>query len=485
MVCMSLTTQIAKNTATQFIGKGIGMAAMVATVAIMTRTLGTAGFGHYVTALAVLQVAFILVDFGLQMTAVTMIADPRKNPAVMLGNLVGLRLATALGMAAAVSVGVWTTAYPPAVKLAVATLSASFVAVDLIAVLTGLFQFRLRMGSVAVAEMVGKVVQLGLVSWAAAAGGNLQTIIGVIVFSSGLHAGWLWIAARRMLAFQLRFDWHVWRQILTATWPLALTIAFNLIYFKMDTVILSITRSAEEVGWYGAPYRILELGINLGYLFLGLLLPVMSRAAASGETGRMTQLLQRGFDAIAAVALPMLAGGVILSTRLMVLVAGPEFAASGPLLSVLLVATAEILVAAVFGYGIVALGRQRQMIPYFAANAVVSLAAYLWLIPRFGAAAAAWLTVGSELVILASSLLVLHRATGFLPRLAIAGKAAGASAAMAAVLLFTAALPVVISIALGGAVYLLVLRQLGGIPADVVRLILQRDPTTEITAAPR
>lgn len=485
MVPMSLTTQIAKNTATQFIGKGIGMAATVATIAIMTRALGTAGFGQYATALALLQVAFILVDFGLQMTAVTMIADPRKNPSVMLGNLVGLRITTALGMAAVVAAGIWTTAYPPSVKLAVVTLSVSFVAVDVITILTGLFQFRLRMGHVAVAEVAGKVAQLGLVGWAAAAGGNLQTIVGAIVGSSVLQAAWLWIAARRVLAFRLRFDLDVWRQILATTWPLALTIAFNLIYFKMDTVILSLSRSAEEVGWYGAPYRILELCINLGYLFLGLLLPVMSRAAAGNETGRFAQLLQRGFDAMAAVAWPLVAGGVILAKPLMILVAGPEFAASGPLLAVLLVATAEILMAAVFGYGIVALGKQRLMIPYFAANAVVSLAAYSWLIPRLGAAAAAWLTVGSELVILASSLLVLYRATGFLPRLEIAGKAACASTVMAAVLLLTAALPVVISVALGGVIYLLVLRQLGGIPTDVVRLILQRDPTTEITAVPR
>lgn len=471
---MSTSSQILRNTMTQVLGKSLGLAATVGTIALMTRALGPAGFGAYATAFAFLQVAFIVVDLGLQMTSVTLVADPRHNPAQMLGNVLGLRIATALGMAVVASAGVWISGYPVAVKLAVAMLAVNFVAADVIAVLTSLFQYRLRMGGVAVAEIVGKLAQLGFVAWAVAAGGTLLPIVGATTMASLVHAGLLWGLARRLLHFRLAAEWPVWREILRRTWPLALTIAFNLVYFKMDTVILSAYRSPEEVGLYGAPYRILELCINLGYLFLGLLLPLLTQAAAANNRDRLRHLLQRGYDAIAAAALPLVVGGAILAEPLMVLVAGPAFAGSGPLLSILLVATAVILLAAVPGYGIVALGNQRRLIPVYAANAAVALAAYWWLIPRFGAPAAAWLTVGSELVILGAAFVVAYRVCGFFPKFSVTTKAAAAATVMAVVVWFVPGAPVVARVAIGGAVYLVALKLLGGLPLGRLREIWGR-----------
>ncbi len=452
MVPMSLTKQIAHNTLTQIIGKGLGLAATVATIALITRQLGPTSFGYYATALAFLQVAFILVDLGLQMTAVTLVADPRRNGTQMLGNLLGLRMATACGMAVLAGGGIWLTNYPTAVKLAATLLTVNFIAV---------------------AEVVGKFAQLAFVISAIAAGGQLLAVVTATTLASLLHAGLLWSMARRRLAFRLAAEWQVWREILVRTWPLAATIALNLVYFKMDTVILSAYRSPEEVGLYGAPYRILELCINLGYLFLGLLLPLLTQAAAAGDRDRFRRLLERGFDAIAVAALPLVAGGVMLAEPLMVLVAGPQFAASGPLLSILLVATAVILLSAVPGYGIMAFGQQRKLIAVYAANAGAAIAAYWWAIPRFGALAAAWLTVASELVILSAALIVAYRISGFVPKLEVTVKAAGASAVMAAVLWTLPDWPAIALVALGGIVYLAVLKLLGGLPDGLWPQIFQ------------
>lgn len=473
---MSLTGQIARTTAIQFGGKLIGMLATVATVALMTRTLGAAGYGAYVTAFAWLQVAFILVDFGLQMTAVTLIADPRRDARRMLSNLMGLRLSSAIAMAVLAAGGVWLSGYPLAVKQSVAILAAVFVCADIIAVLTGLFQQRLTMARAAAAEIAGKLAMLAGVAAIAAAGGGLLPMVAATAAAALLHAALLWTWARRILPFTLRFEWTVWRDIFTATWPLALTIALNLIYFKMDTVILSWYRNAAEVGWYGAPYRILELCINLGYLFLGLVLPLLTKAAAANDRTRFAALLQRSFDVMVASTVPLVVGGALLAEPLMALIAGPSFAASGPILAVLLVATSSILLAAVFGYGIVALGQQRRMIPFYAGNAACALAAYLIFIPRFGALAAAWLTVASETAILAANLVVTRRLTGFFPRLSGWEKTVAATILMAAVLLLTSGWPVLARTAVGGLLYLGAFFALSGIPSGILRQLMKREP---------
>ena len=349
----------------------------------------------------------------------------------------------------------------------------SFVAADIIAVLTGLFQHRLSMGKVALAEVIGKLAMLALVFLAIISRAGLLAIIAATVIATLLHTYLLMYWAKGQLPFYLRYDISVWRNILVVTWPLAVTIALNLVYFKMDTVILSIYRESEEVGLYGAPYRILELCINLGYLFLGLVLPRLTEAAAQHQWERFTRLLQRAFDAMAVAGIPLVAGGLFLSRPLMVLIAGPTFTESGPLLSILLIATAIIFLAAVLGYGIVALGKQRILIPYYAANAALALGGYLWLIPRYGARAAAWLTVASELAILLASIWVMYRLIKFLPNFRIAGLSVIAATVMLALLWLLPDWPVLMRIAIGGIAYLCALGWLGGLPRSLLRQILK------------
>src|SRR3989338_3749896 len=470
---MSLTSQIAKNTSVQIVGKAASLAATVVTIALITRHLGATGYGYYVTAFALLQVVFIVIDLGLQMTTVTLIADPKNDPARIFGNVLGLRIVTAVGMAGIAAGGIWLTPYPLIIKQAVGVMALSFVAADIIAVLTGLFQHRLSMGKVALAEVIGKLAMLALVFLAIISRAGLLAIIAATVIATLLHTYLLMYWAKGQLPFYLRYDISVWRNILVVTWPLAVTIALNLVYFKMDTVILSIYRESEEVGLYGAPYRILELCINLGYLFLGLVLPRLTEAAAQHQWERFTRLLQRAFDAMAVAGIPLVAGGLFLSRPLMVLLAGPTFTESGPLLSILLIATAIIFLAAVLGYGIVALGKQRILIPYYAANAALALGGYLWLIPRYGARAAAWLTVASELAILLASIWVMYRLIKFLPNFRIAGLSVIAATVMLALLWLLPDWPVLMRIAIGGIAYLCALGWLGGLPRSLLRQILK------------
>lgn len=45
-------------------------------------------------------------------------------------------------------------------------------------------------------------------------------------------------------------------------------------YLKTDTLILSLIKSPEEVGLYGAAYRIIDVPTTLPYMFAGIILPI-------------------------------------------------------------------------------------------------------------------------------------------------------------------------------------------------------------------
>lgn len=464
----ALTGKIARNTLVQIAGKAAGLVASVLTVALITRSLGSTGFGHYTTVLAFLQVAAAVADLGLQMTTVQLLSRPGVDHARTLGNLLGLRLATtAVALAAAIGIGS-ALPYPPAVKLGLLVAAGAYVGAAVTSVLSGWFQQQLAMGWVAASDLIGKLALLLLV-WAAVSGrSDLAGVLAATAVASLLAAAVLLARAGRRLPLRPRFEPAVWREILACTWPLALTIAFNLIYFKADTVVLSLTRPAAEVGLYGAAYRPLELAISLAYLFLGLLLPLLAAAAARDDRPALRRVLQRGFDAMVFAGVPLVAGAAVVGRPLMVLVAGEPFAQAGDVLLPLMVATAVIFIAALFGYGVVALGKQRQLIALYAANAAVTLTAYLWAIPRWGMWAAAYLTIASEVITLLGAAWVVWRQTKFLPRLAASARSLLAGLVLYAALVPLAGVPVLLRLALGGALYLGLGVLLGVVPRSAL-----------------
>ena len=92
---MTLNTRIAQNSLIQLIGKLLSLFLGLATVAIMTRYLGQAGYGYYTTVISFLQVFGILVDFGLSLTAIQMISRPGVDSDKAMSNLMTLRTISA------------------------------------------------------------------------------------------------------------------------------------------------------------------------------------------------------------------------------------------------------------------------------------------------------------------------------------------------------------------------------------------------------
>jgi O-antigen/teichoic acid export membrane protein len=68
-----------------------------------------------------------------------------------------------------------------------------------------------------------------------------------------------------------------WKQILRESLPLALTVIFTVIYFKIDVVMLSLIRGDNsEIGWYSAAMRLMELVGVLPALIVSALFPIVS-----------------------------------------------------------------------------------------------------------------------------------------------------------------------------------------------------------------
>ncbi len=432
---MTQERKITRNILIQILGKVLSTLIGLLVVGLITRYLGAkGGFGRYTTVMAYLQFAGILADWGLSLVIVQMIAERPEDEEKIVNNIFSFRIISALCLfMIAVSLA-WLLPYDALIRIGIAITAVGFLAISLNQLLIGVFQSKLAMGKVAVAEIMGRLILLlmtALVVWCDL---GLSAILLATTIGALTNFFTNYYFTRKWLQIQFVFDPAFWCIIWHKTWPIALSIIFNLIYFKADTLILSLSQDLTDTGLYGAAYKVLEVLITLPYLFLGLLLPFMTTYWVKKQTAQFHAIAQNAFDAMSLMALPMVFGAILLGRQIMTLVAGQDFIIAGDILKILVVATAFIFLSNVFTHIIVAIDAQKKILPGFIVVAVVALTGYLIFIPRYSYWAAAWMTVVSEGLILMIAAMVVSHLTHFRPQLKPFLKALFASLIMSGII---------------------------------------------------
>jgi O-antigen/teichoic acid export membrane protein len=327
-----------------------------------------------------------------------------------------------------------------------------FLAIVLTQMLAAPFQVAANMRAPVLADAAGRVVLVAGLAVVAWRGLGLHAMVAVTAAANVVTFGITFLAARRLLPIRLACDADVWASIIRRSWPIALSILFNLVYLRADQVLLSLLKPSADVGLYAAPYRLIDVLTQFPHMVMGLVLPVLAVAWARRDRVAFAHRTQRTFDGLALLAFPLAAGAIVLGTPLMTFVSGAEFAGSGPILALLAFALLGIFLGAPFGYAVVALGVQRRMLVGYAVVAAATLTGYLITIPLWSYWGAAWMTIASETAIAVWTFAVVRRASGLRLSLRIAGSAFLAAAAMGVAVAFVS-IPILPRIGLGAIVY--------------------------------
>ncbi len=470
---MSLTRQVAHNMIYQVGGKILSTILGLGALAMMTRYLGQDGYGGYTTIVSFLQFFGILVDFGLTLTTVQMISEPKADINKITSNIFTLRFFSAVIFLGLAPLVVLFFPYSATLKLGVALTTFSFLFIALNQVLIGLFQKNLRMEKVAIAENLGRVVLVaGIAAVIYFKAGLLAVMFAVIL---GSFANFLinFLFSLKYVRIRFVFDWPIWKEIYRRSWPIGLSIVFNLIYLKADVIVLSIFQSQATVGLYGASYRVLDVLTTLPMMFAGLVLPILTASWAEKNLERFERLIKKSFDFLMIIIVPIIFGTMLLGERLMGAVAGEDFSGSGIILKILILAAGAIFVGTLFGHVIVAIRKQKQMIWGYALVALLSLAGYIIFIPLYTYWAAAWITFFSEGVIALLTFYVVWKNTRLVPSGKVLGKSILASLFMCATIYFLINMNLLFLIVFGAIVYFVVLYLLRGYSKETITEIVR------------
>jgi O-antigen/teichoic acid export membrane protein len=135
------------------------------------------------------------------------------------------------------------------------------------------------------------------------------------------------------------------------------------------------------------------------------------------------------------LALPVLIATQFLAPEIIHLMGGADFKESIEVLRILIIAGALIFIGTLFSHAIIAIDKQKKLIPIYIFTSVTSVIGYILFIPKYSYIGAAWMTVYSEAVIAIMAIYYVYKFVKFLPKQKVFFKSLLASAVMLAFIL--------------------------------------------------
>jgi O-antigen/teichoic acid export membrane protein len=353
--------KVAINMVTVAAGRGITAISGLAIMALLTRHLGPEAFGEYRTILAYATYAYLTSDLGLYAYTLRAISEPGADKRLLIATAFRLRLLLAVMFLSVSFVIGLAIPFSPVVHIGIALAAFGYVCFGGSELLLAAFQSELRQYQYAATEVVGSLVNL--------------------------------------LSWGTRLDWLLVREMLKGSMPFAGALALGLVYSKLDIVFLSLLQSPSDVGIYGIIHKVSDVAMALPYFFAGLVMPSLT-AAAMVNTGRFAHVLSRSYTAMCVGGVGTTLVILLFADEFIRILAGSEFAMGASALQIIGLKIGLFFVANLLIFATTALRRQQDMLKGHAFAAIISVVAYIMLIPSWSYNGAAISATVAEVVIL-------------------------------------------------------------------------------------
>ncbi len=451
---------------------------------LIVRNLGADDFGQYSAVLAFGAMFVFIADLGLSPYMVREVARWRDAPdgAVHIRNLYAnvliLRFLLSILAATLLIITAWLTGRPLVMigAIALGTLGLLMYSVQgtCEALLSG--HERLDINATArVLQQLAFVLVGGVVLWL---GLGYYGLIGANLLGIALITFICWRGVRALNLHPGQITMQNWPTLLRASLPfgvIGLTLGLS---YKFDTVMLNIYRGDSETGLYNAAYGLVFSMVMLSNVVNTALYPSLTRHAANApET--MPRVYERALRYLLMLALPIAVGGAALSGQIVPFLFGNEYLAAVPILAIVIWTVPLMFLSEFLGYVVVISGHESRVARSIMISTSLNIALNALLIPRYGFYAAAIMTVITEMVLVGQYVWLLHSLLRQIDWMLVLLRPLLAALLMGGVVLAAASLPLLLTILLGGMIYvglLFAFGLLGRDEAEFVRGMLRRNP---------
>lgn len=367
------------NAAVLMTSQAITWALAFAMAIVLPRYLGPAALGQLRLGVSLWAVAGVVVAFGTETLLTKAFSRDPGRAASLVGAAATVQLlaygASCLGVAAFVVLA----GYDRQVLTIVAIIGLSIAFQPFVtnarAALFGLE----RMERVAVVDVMSKVVYLLVVLLLIAVGADVLGIAAASLAPAATAAvAMTWVLRRFGIAARPRLQ-RVTRVAREGRQYLA--IGFTLMaYQQIDIVVISLLVADETLGWYSTADNLFSSLLFVPTILMTSLFPAMSRLHAEGGAGA-GRMLRRAAGLMLLTGVPIALGTVAVATPVSVLLFGPAFAETGPVLAVLGVVLLLTYMTILLGRYAIAVDQQQFWLQLMAVAVAATIALDVVLVP--------------------------------------------------------------------------------------------------------
>jgi len=414
----SIRKTVAWNTSSQLVARGISALTTFLITLVVARRFGAQGLGDFVKITTFLAFFYLIADFGINAIYLQRAPLPvkTKEPAPDTGweDLLILRicLSVFLVMIAVFCLFLFpqgnTQGYTQFVRIGIILFTPSIVFQALITTANALFQKHLRYDMSTIALTVGSVVSVALIYFVArqseSATGVLFAIIALLTGAAATAATGLVLTRKFYRTSRLSFSLPRIRTLFFASVPLGITLLFNLVYFRVDSIILTLTRSTAEVGVYGLAYKIFELFLVFPTFFMNSVYPIMVRTVGQNQSEDKKKFAHLVFrSALLLGGFSLVATGVFWMGAPIVTWIRSDFASGVSAARILSLGLPFFFLSSLAMWILIAKKQQLLLVKIYGISMIINVLLNILFIPRYGYMAAAWITGISEMIVLVMS----------------------------------------------------------------------------------
>lgn len=310
---------IFKNTSVLFIAHLISRAVAFLLLILLSRYFDESQLGGYFVAIAFTNLIASITELGMRAPLVREIALFQEETSQLLSNAFFIRVISSIIALLIMVVTAILLGYSEFVQHLIWIIGLSEVINSMARLFRTVFRAYEQMKYEALAVVIERFCVALIGGILVVYGVELVTFCFVILGASGVNlavsAG---IALKKFTHLSLKIDFHIWKRLMAQALPFALASIFNLVYFRIDTIMLERLSLQHEglsaAAWYGFAYSLTTALTILPGAFMGAMFPVMSRAYGKQKSiSEFQKLYTQSLKLMFMVGLPIALGLSMLS----------------------------------------------------------------------------------------------------------------------------------------------------------------------------
>jgi O-antigen/teichoic acid export membrane protein len=412
---MSTARRIAKNTTVLFIAQMITYVLGFFITIYTVRYLSVDGFGILSTALALTGILMVFMDLGLGTLTVREVARDKSLTKKYVANTTIMKLILSFSTFLLTVLTVYIIGYPEVTKTVVYILTISYIFNAISSIFYSIFQSYEKMEYQSVATILNSVVMLIGTLLAIYFGLDVIAFAMVYLIANGVNLIYNFIVyAWKFYLPKIEVDLDFWKPTIKEALPLSVTSIFSMMVFRVDTVILSIMKGAEAVGFYNAAYRLMEALIFFPAVYTTSIFPVFSALYVSSQKP-LKAAYEKSFKYLTILSLPIAVGTTLLADQIILLIFKSTYIPSILTLQIVIWVLPFTFVNYILGSLLTSMNRQYTVLKITITCLVLNVGMNVILIPLYSYLGAAIVTVITDAFSVALSFYVVSRLVSRVP----------------------------------------------------------------------